>query len=85
MLRKKSPALNSTLLHIGTIYYSGLYVRVKNYLGWIKKHAASGACGKTRKKKKKKYRKKRRRRRKKKKRRKKKRKKRMRKSGKKKG
>ena len=26
--------------------YPGLYVRVKNYLGWIKKHAASGACAK---------------------------------------
>ena len=25
----------------------GLYVRVKNYLAWIRKHAASGACVKT--------------------------------------
>ena len=31
----------------------GLYVRVKNYLAWIKKHAASGACVKTPVKKKK--------------------------------
>ena len=32
-------------LHISPSY-PGLYVRVKNYLGWIKKHAASGACAK---------------------------------------
>ena len=64
---------------------SGLYVRVKNYLGWIKKHAASGTCGKKRKSKKssKKKKKKRKRRRKKskKKKRKKKKKKRKRKRG----
>ena len=28
-------------------FLKGLYVRVKNYLAWIKKHAASGACDKT--------------------------------------
>ena len=32
----------------------GLYVRVKNYLAWIKNHAASGACVKKSSKKKKK-------------------------------
>ena len=36
----------------------GLYVRVKNYLAWIKKHAASGKCGKKKKKKKSKKKKK---------------------------
>ena len=54
--------------------FSGLYVRVKNYLAWIKKHAASGACEKSpkqkktsKKKRKKRYKKKKRRKKKKKK------------------
>ena len=46
--------------------FSGLYVRVKNYLAWIKKHAASGSCGKRQKKKTKKKSKKKKRRKKKK-------------------
>ena len=60
---------------IQTTNFSGLYVRVKNYLEWIKKHAASGACEKspqqkktsTRRKRKKKYKKKKRKKKKKKK------------------
>ena len=33
-------------MELSYITYPGLFVRVKNYLGWIKKHAASGTCAK---------------------------------------
>ena len=56
------------IFHIQPTNFSGLYVRVKNYLAWIKKHAASGACEKSpkqkktsKKKRKKRYKKKKRR------------------------
>ena len=34
----------SGALHCGGANHPGLYTRVKSYLAWIKKHAASGAC-----------------------------------------
>ena len=30
-------------------HFKGVYTRVKNYVPWIKKHAADGACTKTKK------------------------------------
>ena len=30
-------------------HFKGVYTRVKNYVAWIKKHAADGACTKTKK------------------------------------
>ena len=41
------------IFHLDQPTSPGLYVRVKNYLAWIKKHAASGACVKATPKKKK--------------------------------
>ena len=41
------------IFHLDQPTSLGIYVRVKNYLAWIQKHAASGACVKTPPKKKK--------------------------------